>query len=494
MGRFVLSLLPILFFIVALIWRPKKLTTGAALSLILVSVIALFSWQMRIESYYGSLLKGLLVALDILVIILGALLFLHLQKAKGYLGQMIDSLSIISSDLRTQVIIVAWFMGSFLESICGFGTTAVLVTPIMVRMGVDPLTAICLALFANTPAVIFGAIGTPLGVGMQGLISTDLIQVSALVGAGLAVLIPVSMMAILAKGKEQKPSYWINMIPQALLAGVLFGAFLIIGALLGNEFPSMIASALGLVGFLILQRYKLFLPKDFIKQKPKALTQGWQLGLYPYLAVLVLLVIAKYTLPETIIKLPGSINYSLRLFNPGYVLILVSAAMLLIFPKLNKTLMPFWKREKIRFAKVALAMCLIVAMVQIWQSSGNNQSDLPSMASYFIKYLQTPFWPILAPFVGALGAMVGGSATVSNLIFSGVQANMASSLGISVVVILAMQIVGATAGNALAFTNLLAAQTAIGRQNLERKIYIRLWPWIVGYLLVSAMVGYLLLV
>jgi lactate permease len=71
-------------------------------------------------------------------------------------------------------------------------------------------------------------------------------------------------------------------------------------------------------------------------------------------------------------------------------------------------------------------------------------------------------WPLFAPSIGALGAFIAGSNTVSNLMFSLFQHSVARSLLISGTVVVALQAVGAAAGNMIAIHNVVAASATVG--------------------------------
>ena len=71
-------------------------------------------------------------------------------------------------------------------------------------------------------------------------------------------------------------------------------------------------------------------------------------------------------------------------------------------------------------------------------------------------------WPLFAPSIGALGAFIAGSNTVSNLMFSLFQHSVAQRLAISGALIVALQAVGAAAGNMIAIHNVVAASATVG--------------------------------
>jgi lactate permease len=106
-----------------------------------------------------------------------------------------------------------------------------------------------------------------------------------------------------------------------------------------------------------------------------------------------------------------------------------------------------------------------IPMVRIYINSGFNALDLPSMPITMAEWVAThvgPIWPLLAPTIGALGAFIAGSNTISNLMFSLFQHGIAERLGISGALVVALQAVGAAAGNMIAIHNVVAASATVG--------------------------------
>ena len=64
--------------------------------------------------------------------------------------------------------------------------------------------------------------------------------------------------------------------------------------------------------------------------------------------------------------------------------------------------------------------------------------------------------------MGALGAFIAGSNTVSNLMLSQFQLNAAELIGVSGAMMVAVQSVGAAAGNMIAIHNVVAASATVG--------------------------------
>ena len=111
-------------------------------------------------------MKGLLIAGELLYIIFGAILLLNTLRYSGGLRIIRRSFENISSDRRIQVIIVAWLFGSFIEGAAGFGTPAAVAVPLLVGLGFPPLAAVVAGMMIQSTPVSFGAVGTPILVGV----------------------------------------------------------------------------------------------------------------------------------------------------------------------------------------------------------------------------------------------------------------------------------------------------------------------------------------
>jgi len=67
-----------------------------------------------------------------------------------------------------QAIIVAWLFGSFIEGSAGFGTPAAVCVPLLVGLGFPAKAAVICGMLIQCTPVSFGAVGTPILVGVKG--------------------------------------------------------------------------------------------------------------------------------------------------------------------------------------------------------------------------------------------------------------------------------------------------------------------------------------
>jgi lactate permease len=81
-----------------------------------------------------------------------------------------------------------------------------------------------------------------------------------------------------------------------------------------------------------------------------------------------------------------------------------------------------------------------------------------------------PAFPIVSPFIGALGAFMTGSNTNSNVVFAGLQDQVALLLGISPVVILAAQTAGGAIGSAFAPAKIIVGCSTVAGAGGEGQV------------------------
>ena len=106
-----------------------------------------------------------------------------------------------------------------------------------------------------------------------------------------------------------------------------------------------------------------------------------------------------------------------------------------------------------------------IPMVRILINSGVNMGDLPSMPRAMAQLVATSvgdIYPFFASWVGALGAFIAGSNTVSNLMLAQFQFDTAQMINVSGAMLVASQAVGAAAGNMIAIHNVVAASATVG--------------------------------
>ncbi|NOZ61912.1 MAG: L-lactate permease [Calditrichaeota bacterium] len=509
---------------------PAKKAMPAAY--LVAAAVAFFAWKMTLLNILASTIQGLFITFDILYIIFGAILLLNALKFSGGIASIRAGFSNISDDRRVQVIIIAWLFGSFIEGASGFGTPAAIAAPLLVAIGFPAAAAVMIGMMIQSTAVTFGAVGTPILIGVRGGLQNPELT-AKLAGAGIGfeqylrtiaaeaailhgitgTLIPLLMIMMMTRffGKNKSWTEGLSIVPFAIFGGLAFTVpYTLTGIFLGPEFPSLLGALVGLVIVTFAARKKFLIPKDSWDFPDRAdWAQEWLgtidirldevtdkkipvwLAWLPYLFVALLLVLTRLPflpfgrwLKSVSLHWNGVFGSPINaattpLYLPGTILILV--VLLTIFlhrMKRTQVQKAFFDSTKILLG-AGFVLIFTVPMVRIYINSGINSVHLPSMPVAMAQWVADTvgkIWPLFAPWIGALGAFIAGSNTVSNLMFSLFQHSVAEKLAISPDFTVALQAVGAAAGNMIAIHNVVAASATVGLLGREgvtlRKTFI----------------------
>lgn len=469
----ILSVLPFLVFLFFLLVKKASLLKTSLITLGLYTILAIFYWKILEAPLFASYGKGIFTAVDILLIIFGAIFFLGILKELKVIDNISSYLSSISKDYRVQVVLIAWFFECFIEGTAGFGTPAAIAVPLLIGLGLPPIRALVVGLLGNSIPGIFGAAGTPIRVGFSNLGVANIPHYAALFNM-VGFLVPVFMLWIITAGRENRKKEFLEGLPFALWSGILFVGFSFLSLkLFGQEFPSILGSLVGLVVAIITIKLGIFTPRNkisLIENKENTRTMSAIKSFLPYIILVVALILGKIILGKIGYPIGIGFKHNFNLFNPGLVFILVSVIISL-----------FWKVKKITISnsiKLAikgaaipfLVIASMLAMVEIMKNSGQNLSGLPSAINIIARAIETNALPFFAPFAGAFGALLTGSVTASSVMFGALFNTTAISIGFSQSIILALLVVGGGIGNMVALADILTAEAVIGEKNAELKI------------------------
>lgn len=497
------ALTPILAVLLLLVILRMPATRAMPLSLVATAASALLIWQMPPVRIAAAVIEGWFVALSILWIVLGAISLLNVLRATTAIEVIRHGFIAISPDRRVQMIIIAWLFGAFLEGISGFGTPAAIAAPLLLVLGFPAMAAVVMALIAGSSPVSFGAVGTPILIGVaQGLIDPppeliDRIGLAAItLDLLLASALPLLMCAMLTRffGAARSWREGLAAWPFALLAGFAFTvpAWLTM-RFLGPEFPSIIGGFSGLVIATFCARHQWLTPRtpwlfpgdsELIHTELKSHLSPLRAWL-PYALVAGLLILSrlealplKAWLSQVVIRsgdiLGTGIHSDLQpLYLPGSIFLLVALLAGWFQRGDPRELAIAWRTSLRNILPTGIALLTAIPMVRIFLRSDINTSDLQSMPlelAVLVAEGAGSQWPLAAPFIGALGAFVAGSGTFSNMMFSGFQAAVAAQAGFPEVLTIALQVIGANAGNMMGVTNVVAAASVVNLTGREGQI------------------------
>lgn len=514
-----LAFVPLILAGILLIGLRMAARVAMPIVLVVTAAIALLAWDMTVTRVIASTLQGLILTVAILWIIFGAILLLNTLKYSGGITAIRNGFSGVSPDRRVQAIIVAWLFGCFIEGASGFGTPAAVAAPLMVALGFPALAAVTVGMMIQSTPVSFGAVGTPIVVGVAGgvdrvgitstleaggaswldyfhLIAAEVALLHAVVGVFMPLIMVMIMVRFFGANRSWKEG--LAIAPFAIFAGVAFVVpYALAGVFLGPEFPSMIGAMVGLAivvpaarrGFLMPTENwdfpdseqwpdhwigKLSIKAEEVVGETRISTfMGW----LPYILLAVLLVLSRtvepfkaaltsFSLGVTDILGESGVSGSIEpLYLPGGILLMVVLITAVLHRMKVSELRNAFGESTRTLLGAGFVLIFTIPMVRILINSGVNAADLPSMPVAMATLVANSvgeIYPLFAPTVGALGAFIAGSNTVSNLMLSDFQFNVAQQLGVSTALMIALQAVGAAAGNMIAIHNVVAASATVG--------------------------------
>ncbi len=540
---------PIALALVLMVWLRWPATQAMPVAWLATAFAGLFLWDMPPKLILAATLAGFGNALSVAVIVFGALLLLYTLRESGAVETINYGFHGVSRDRRVQLVIIAMVFSAFIEGAAGFGTPAAIAAPLLLSLGFPPLAAAMSCLVLNSFPVTFGAVGTPVLFGLKDLEPKvrSTIAVGAMpgienfsgflhsVGQWSAVFhlpmiciapILVSMMLTRFFGSRRS---WLDGLAVwrfSLFASACFAVpYLLTAFFVGEEFPSLAGGLIALALVVPAARKGFLLPRqgwDFPPQNTWDSTWAGDIrpsedcaftprmsqfrAWLPYVLIGVILVLTRvqglpfkawlnavgYSIPSILGY--DFVEYSIKpLYLPGTVPFMLVALLVVPLHRMDRARVAVaWREAVLRMKSPCIALLFAVALVEIFKHSGHNPLGHPSMPlamAHAVAGLAGGLWPLLAPFVGALGSFITGSNTVSNLLLADFQYNIAEELRLPPQIVVALQAVGGAMGNMVCIHNIVAVCATVGLSGQEGSLIRRNAMPLLVYGLVTGGVG-----
>ncbi len=531
-----IALVPILVIGILMLGFNLPSTKAMPVGFVLAAIIATIFWDMPSKWIAAATISGGINTIDILIIVYGALLILAIMRKSGGIDGIAHSMATVSSDRRVQVIIIGFLMGAFFEGAAGFGTPAAVAAPLLVGLGFPPLVAAMVALIGNSTPVTYGAVGTPIIGGFNNLeamaaesgYTKGIIELLKAVGGFAGLLdfvvgsfIPLVMVCVMTLIIDKSIKKGLEVLPLALFGGFIFTIpQVLIANFVGPELPSLLGALIAIPIFVISIKKGLFIPKSNWDFKPMdqwdedwvgdikpgvsgdgnkevmSAAKAW--GPYILIGVLLLIGRLKWLGVTPLLKvwsigwsniLGTTISRSITpLYNPGIIPFMLVALLIPAMHGLDsKEAFKAWGETLGQIKSAAIALFFALGMTYILMNSGaatGTDSMLIVMAKAAAG-IAGGSWYIVAPIVGSLGSFISGSATVSDIMFGGLQLSAAKEIGLPITPILALQANGAAAGNMICVHNVVAVLTTVGLMGKEGKVLRNNMKICIGYCVLS---------
>ncbi len=539
--------------LVGLLWPATRAMPIAWIAALLVGY---FVWQNDPTWLAGASIVGVMTALEILFIVFGALVLLYTLMQAGAFDRINAGFAAVSEDRRVQIVLLAFFLATFIEGAAGFGTPAAVVAPLLLALGFPALAAVIAALIGHIIAVTYGAVGTPIIVGIEspldvyegaiaegGFTVTEYSQEVAAWAATYHALVGFAMplfavgMVVYFFGEERSIKPALEVWPLCLVAGISFAIpYWAAAWFVTPEFPSLIGAMVGGAITVSLLRAGYLLPDDEWDFPPReewptywvgsiepgaegidvpgtndgrrmSLLKAWS----PYIFLVVLLVITRVvdpisefiTDPDLAVVIDTGVGEFaigvLLQWNdilgtglaediawvnvPGFWLLLSAIVAIPLFGMTGRQVTDAWVEAGEKLVSPFIALVFVIAMVQVMINSGLPAADPETYAgtaafeNSMIEVLAIAtanstglIYPGIAALIGALGAAMTGSNTVSNITFGGFQFTAAQELGLPTQILVGAQAVGGAIGNLVAIHNVVAALATVGLVGQEGRV------------------------
>lgn len=510
------SLLPFIVLIVLLVGLKVKSSIAMASTFCLTLVISFFYWDVYAIALGGALASSFLIFVELFFIILFAVFFVQLYTHTGMVDIIQSFLASISPDKRVQALLIGFAFVSVMEGAAGFGTPVALAAPFLVVLGFSPVKAVMIGLVGDSVSVVFGAAGTPILVGLSasGLDASQILMVgfqAALINSFLAFI--VTAFIVFLANKENILSF----VPFILFSALSFTVpFILMAYFVGPELPSIVGGVVSLVLIALAAKHNFLLPSTVSSDKSLA-KRSYKKGenashslkkilcaFSPFIIMIFGLALSRN------VQVLGDVLSSVRIgfsefggytdisqfFSPFYTpsfFFLLAASWLIFIAKPNFTVVGSALKEatlKIRGPMIALFFVLSLAqLLLVTVHNGIGFIGVPSTVALFLTNLFGDYFVLVSPMLGAFGAFVTGSATVSNILFSGIQASIQEGN----LVLVSLQVVGSSFGNMVALHNILAACAAVGIEGEERYILRKNFLIALVCLILAGLIGFVIL-
>ncbi len=548
-----LALLPIImvFLLLVVMRLPAKFAMPVAyLTTVLLS---LFVWKTSGVQVAAATVHGVLTAVNVLFIVFAAVLLLNTLKESQAIVAIRQGFMGISPDRRVQMIIVAWLFGSLIEGSTGWGTPSAVGAPLLLALGFPAMACVMAILIIQSTPVSYGAVGTPLLIGVNSGLENKadvaaeiskfgldlphyILVITEKVGfihATVGVLIPLILCCFLTRFFGEKRSFaeGFKAAPFAIFAGLAFTVpYYLTARFVGPELPSLLGSVVGLLivvpaakmGFLTPKETFDFAHRDNWEEDWKGTLAHTEIdanekvkfsvfkAFSPYLMVIGILVATRTIKPlkewlnsHAVISFQEIFgttisNKTQLLYSPATVLLLVSIVCIFIFGMKGNDIKKSWKDSGITTMAAAPALIFSVPMVQVFINSGTSPDAavqilaMPKVLAAAAADLFSGAWPLISPWIGALGAFIAGSNTISNMMFSHFQWSTATQIGLDGMgasKVVALQAIGGAAGNMISVHNVVAACAVVGMVNREGLIIRKTLIAMTYYIIQGGLIG-----
>jgi lactate permease len=485
---YILASTPILLILVLMIgFRWGAARAGGAGYLCAV-FIAIFFFGSGPELLAIAHMKALLLTIDVLLIIWAAFLLYRVVDEAGAIQVIGQSLPHLTPDRGMQAVVIGWVFASFLQGVGGFGVPVAVIAPILVGLGFAPLAAVVIPSIGHGWAVTFGSLGSSFNALLAATGQPDeLLAPPAAIFLGVACLFSGYMVVHAAEGFPAIR----RLFGSVLITGVVMALVQYLVAISGPWNVSAFTASLA--GLLVVFPLALCTNANTQKSERKINIRELLVASSGY-AILVAVTLSiqlipsvkswlgrvKLTLvfPEVSTSLgyvtPAGPGRVLPIFgHTGMILLYASILAFLVYHLVKSYKTGAVKRivngTMSRVMSSSVSIASMVAMAVVMEHAGMTDTLANGLAQGTGR-----LFPLVSPWIGALGAFMTGSNTNSNVVFGALQMLTAELIGCSVAIILGAQTAGAALASVMAPTKVVVGTSTAGMSGKEGDVMRKL--------------------
>ena len=504
--NFVIAFIPILLILILMVGLRWSAARAGAAGYLCAIIIAVSSFGSGLELLAYAHVKAFLLIVDVLLVIWAAFLLYRVADEAGAIRTIGMALPLLTPDVGMQAVIIGWIFASFLQGVGGFGVPVAVISPILVGLGFTPLAAVVIPSIGHGWAVTFGSMGSS----FQALLAAtgqpaELLAPPSAIFLGISCLLVGLMVTHVAGGWAAVRRLFVPV----LFVGVIMAAVQFLVATRGPwNIGAFSGSLAGMIVVILLVYWngkrtkngsqatasnsQSSSPSDpksefqDLKNQLLLAVSGYAIlivvtlcvQLIPTIKELLGQVVIQIHFPEVSTSLgyitPAGLGRKLSIFgHTGMVLLYSSILAYMAYYSAGSFTSGSIGRiisgtlKRVMSSSVSIAS--MVTMAVVMEHAGMTEVLARGLAQGMGK-----LFPLVSPWIGALGAFMTGSNTNSNVVFGALQLQTAQLLGYSIPVILAAQTVGAAMASVIAPTKVVVGASTAGMAGKEGEVMRKL--------------------
>jgi lactate permease len=500
------ALLPILAILILMVYFKWSASKAGCVGWFIAMIVALTVFKDNLNNVAFSNARGMVMAFYVLYIIWGALFLYHVVDEVGGIESIGATFVEMTRNRILQLLMVGFAFVTFLQGVAGFGVPVAVGGPLLVGLGFDPVTAVAVPLIGHSWSVTFGDMASSFAAlqASTGLSGKALAPYTASFTGLAGIFCAFFAIHCFAGFKGIKENWGVALIVAGSMAATQW--------LVAQWQPTLATFLAGIVGMGVVALLTL-LPKyrretadikaleaesleeaaagtEQLKGRAFTKKMPFKLAFAAYFALIIIVALQEFVPGlETTMKQYLVLKLNFPQYATGYgwvtpaglsskVSVVGHVGALLVYAGIAGIIVyaisGYWKKGTFKtvIGKVAkdgtgssLATTAMVLMAFIMVESG-----MTFTLAKGISIALGAVYPVFAPLVGVLGAFMTGSNTNSNVMFGAFQAQVASLLGVSTLIMASAQTAGGSIGSMLAPAKVIVGTSTVGLTGREGEV------------------------